>query len=515
MARFKFIGPAYTSRSIEVDCQECINLFTENIERNAGSISASSEERYALYGTPGRQLFCTLGDSPVRGVCASNEAIDLTDAGSAPGWYAVAGTTLYKIVASGTSPTDATGTATVIGTVAAGDVPGLPALPVQIQPVGNRKLIVRSNGGLYLADATALTVTAITLPDPMTYCTSFTVMDQYCIISGANASGNLQQFWISNVGDFTIFDPLDFATKEGNPDPILAVFSAYEQLFLFGPQTMEMWYDTGALNFPFQRMQGGGLLETGLALGRPEAICKMDNTIAWIGSDSRGYMVAWELRGNTPVRISNHAVENEWLQYNSAGVICYPYQEGGHFFFVVSFALNNVTWVYDSTTNHWHKRGQWDGSQYLCDIARYHGYNTPLHVVGDYRNGNLYLQSVSFYSDPGQNIRRLRRAPHISDEKKRLRHARLHLDMQTGAVPGTGAGSNPVMVLRFSDNGGQTWSNEKLANAGSVGQYAKRVIWRQLGSARDRVYEISTDEPIPIAFIDCYLDLVGSTERSG
>ena len=66
-------------------------------------------------------------------------------------------------------------------------------------------------------------------------------------------------------------------------------------------------------------------------------------------------------------------------------------------------------------------------------------------------------------------------------------------------------GWQPLIGLRFSDDGGQTWSNDKVAYAGHTGQYGWRVIWRQLGSGRDRVFEVYGQDPIPVALVEFYV----------
>ena len=64
------------------------------------------------------------------------------------------------------------------------------------------------------------------------------------------------------------------------------------------------------------------------------------------------------------------------------------------------------------------------------------------------------------------------------------------------------------VMLRWSDDGGHTWSNEHWANLGPIGQYGKRVIWRRLGMTtklRDRVYELSGSDPVKIAIMGAEL----------
>jgi hypothetical protein len=62
----------------------------------------------------------------------------------------------------------------------------------------------------------------------------------------------------------------------------------------------------------------------------------------------------------------------------------------------------------------------------------------------------------------------------------------------------------PQVMLRWSDDGGHTWSNEHWAQGGAVGAYGTRIFWRRLGMTlklRDRVYELSGTDPIQIAIM--------------
>jgi hypothetical protein len=70
--------------------------------------------------------------------------------------------------------------------------------------------------------------------------------------------------------------------------------------------------------------------------------------------------------------------------------------------------------------------------------------------------------------------------------------------------------SNAQVMLRWSDDGGHTWSNEHWASMGKLGEYGKRVIWRRLGMTtklRDRVYEVSGTDPVKIAIMGAELSV--------
>ena len=69
-------------------------------------------------------------------------------------------------------------------------------------------------------------------------------------------------------------------------------------------------------------------------------------------------------------------------------------------------------------------------------------------------------------------------------------------------------GYDPQVMLRWSDDGGHTWSNEHWNSMGKIGAYGTRTIWRRLGMTekiRDRVYEVSGTDPVKIAVMGAEL----------
>jgi len=73
----------------------------------------------------------------------------------------------------------------------------------------------------------------------------------------------------------------------------------------------------------------------------------------------------------------------------------------------------------------------------------------------------------------------------------------------------------PKVMLRWSDDGGHTWSNEHWREMGRIGEFGTRVIWRRLGMTgklRDRVYEVSGTDPVKIALMGAELDVSPSRD---
>lgn len=483
-----FIGGYWSPSSRIADSQRVINLYTELV--NSG---AEVNPRGYLRGTPGRSApYCTI-DAPVRCLWSGFGGPSSTDR-----MFAVGGGSYYELI----PVYNPAGEITALNANKRGSV-SISLAPAQIIPNGNQLLVV-SNNQAYLDNGGSPPF------GPVTPASTATFIDGYFVASQPGTA----QFNISDLstglGGFS-WDPLDFGVKQGYPDAISAVFAAYDLLWLFGFQTTEVWYNSGNNNFPFQRIQGA-FFQVGCVA--PFSVGQVGNTIMWLGSVYGGKAQVMQAQGYSfPVTVSNRALDTAIQSYPVVSdAVGYPYEEDGHIFYVLTFPSAGVTWCYDLTTQQWHQRGTWVPAQgkYLSDTygGQTHTYCFGKHWVGDSVSGNVYAQSNTTYTDNGNVIRRLRSAPHMTDENKRSRYDRLELFLQKGTVP---AGSDPQFTLRTSDDGGFTWSHERTIGVGGIGEYGHRVIWRRLGSGRDRVYEVSTSMDGPVAIVDAFLNIQPGT----
>jgi hypothetical protein len=357
---------------------------------------------------------------------------------------------------------------------------------------------------------------------------------------------NSQKVWVTTLLDGTSIDPLDFASAEGSPDNLVSMIVDHREAWLFGTNSVEVYYDAGNADFPLQRIQGA-YNEIGCAA--TFSVAKLDNGLFWLGADARGQGIVYRSQGYSGQRISTHAIEYAIAQYgNISDAIAYTYQQEGHSFYVLTFPSANATWVYDVSTQAWHERAGFDNGNFTrhrsnCQMA----YNSEV-VVGDYANGNLYAFDLDVYADNGSVqkwLRSWRALPTGQNNLNRTAHHSLQLDCESGVginnIDGVDPvylttesglylttedgvyllsvaevitiGSDPKAMLRWSDDGGHTWSNEHWSPMGKIGVYQHRVFWRRLGMTlklRDRVYEVSGTDPVKIAIMGAELHLSGT-----
>jgi hypothetical protein len=280
---------------------------------------------------------------------------------------------------------------------------------------------------------------------------------------------------------------------------------------VFGSDSVEVWYNAGSVDFPLERIQGA-FNEIGCASAY--SIAKLDNGLFWLGTDARGQGIVYRANGYTGTRVSTHAIEYAIAQYgNISDAIAYTYQQEGHAFYVLTFPSGNATWVYDVSTQAWHERAGFDAGQFMRHRSNCQCNFGGNIIVGDFENGNLYRFDLDVYADNGgvqKWLRSWRALPPGENNFKRTAHHTLQLNAETGVGLNTGQGSDPQVMLRWSDDGGHTWSNEHWASMGQIGEYGYRTFWRRLGMTlklRDRVYEVSGTDPVKIAITGAELVL--------
>jgi hypothetical protein len=81
--------------------------------------------------------------------------------------------------------------------------------------------------------------------------------------------------------------------------------------------------------------------------------------------------------------------------------------------------------------------------------------------------------------------------------------------MEAGVGLVSGQGSNPVILLEISKDGGHTWSQPHPASLGAIGEYKKRAIWNRLGQARDWLFRFTVTDPVKTVFVAAWAKVTG------
>lgn len=519
-----------------------VNLFPELVPEGG-------KQPAFLQRAPGLVLRATAGDGPIRGMWEQGQYV-----------YVVSGSTFYRV--------SNTWAVTPLGSVAGSG-------PVSMADNGTQIMIAADPAG-YIYNTLTGVFAPISDPDfPGAAVVDY--LDGYFVFIQPNS----QRIWVTALLDGTSVDPLDFVSAEGNPDNVVSMIVDHREVWLFGNNSTEVWYNAGLSDFPLVRVQGA---YNELGCAARYSVAKMNNQVYWLGKDFRGQGIVYVANGYQGQRISTHAVEWQIQKYGVlSDAIGFTYQQGGHSFYILVFPSVGKTWVYDASTGAWHERAGWD-DQWTRYRAQAQVFYNGENLAGDYENGNIYaldLDTHNYNGAPQRWLRSWRALPTGENTLNRTAQHSLQLDCETGVglaqypaydaedltaedgaillaeytqndlvtengevittetndnfetiadVPNlpydftppvylttteyeAAPGYDPQVMLRWSDDGGHTWSNEHWRSMGKIGQFGYRTIWRRLGMTlklRDRVYEVSGTDPVKIAIMGAELQVSGT-----
>jgi len=293
---------------------------------------------------------------------------------------------------------------------------------------------------------------------------------------------NSDQAIYSGLGDGTSYDLLDIFSAEGSPDGLVGLINDHRELLMCGTATIEIFYNAGGGDDAFVR-QGNAFIERGVFAR--DTVVKIDNGVHFFGNDR----IVYRLDGYNPVRISTHAIEYHLARVTEAWA--FTYTQEGHKFYVLCTDVG--TFAFDMATGAWHERRSYRMTNYRAGFAAI-AWGEPLLGAND--NGTLWRPNLEIYTEDGEPIISEVDLPTIERERQLLNMYAFELYCETGVGLVTGQGSEPKVMLTYSDDGGRTWSNELSRSLGTIGNYTHRAIWRGLGQFRQRQIKLTISDPV-------------------
>lgn len=458
----EFIRGSYTSQSPITDQEKTFNWYLEQAESKGANSPAS------LYPTPGVQMFST-------GTVAGGRAM-----------FSSTGTRAFGVFSTAFIEFFDDGSQITRGTVDADQNPAT----ICTNGDGGGQLFITSGGKGYCYDLLTNTLTLIA----GLAATMGGMLYGYFVAFDINTSS----IRISDLFDGLTWDPTQFAQNSISQDNWRAMLvTPYGQIFLPGSQTGQFWFNAGTFPFPFAP-DPAGLIEEGIAA--TFAIKQAGKSAVWLSTNKNGGYQVMRAVGFSPQRISDHALEYELSRLSKVSdFIAETYEDQGHSFLILTSPSGQISKVYDFKTNQWHDRGTWRSELNRYNYWRplFHCFAFNKHLMADHESAVLYDMDISYTRDvDGLEIVRMRQAPCLLNEDQRMSFPKFEVLLETGLGLGSGQGSDPIVMMQKSDDGGQTFSSERTAQAGRIGQYYARVIFWMTGQARKRVFRIKVSDPL-------------------
>ena len=431
------IGQAYKHPDLALSAQVTKNWYPE--------INLETSVVVSLQPFPGATLF-SAGSGKDRGMTEWGGMI-----------YKVTATTLYKI--------DSAGVPTSIGTIAGAKRCAFPA--------STDFLVIVTSGLAYVYDGSALSqITDVDLENP----NYGTYLNQQWIYQGQGA-----RFAVSDAGQPDQINGLNYASAESEGDDLVRPYVFNQILYLFGERNTESWYNSGAGNPPFDRIDGG-IVQKGL--GAADSISNNDRFIYFLGDDR----LVYRLSGAQAQSITTIPIAAAFQAYaDVSDAIGFCFQFNGQDFYQLQ--ISGETWVFNETAGGWFQltvgvnEAQHPATSYL------NVYGKRLIAAG----GDLLELTATENTFNGELIIRERVSALISGEGfgDKFIGSRAFMSRAEIIIKGVPPlGDAPQIMLSWSDDAGYTWSNERIINCGVLGNYTFKAVAHQLGSFYDRVIKI-------------------------
>ena len=467
MLSIPLFSSGYKSRSSSVTSVTMTGLFVADAEDRGDPMVA--------YPTPGLTQF---GTPPAveRGRHVSSAFPDRL--------YVVAGGSLYQVGNDGVA-------------ISRGNI-NTASGNVSLADNGAQLMLVDGQGGWILNMNTNvfLPITDSEFPDSAR---SVTFQDGYFIVEVPGTG----RFQLSSLYDGFLWNGLDTETASSSPDVTEAVLSYGGYLQVYGTRSVERFSNTGALSFPFTRIQGGNL-EYGVV--SRDTIVPMDESVIFLARNRLGEacLVQSGLSGGANI-VSTPDINYLWNNYSTLiDAEAFAYRLDGRSFYEITFPSANKTWLYNSTMGSWSEVSGLSGRHDVRDGVAF----GERFIVFSSSEPKMYILDKNAYDDNGMSIKRQITSRHIfSPNYNRLGAYRVRLDVQTGALLPTGQGADPNVALEISRDGGHTWGNKIWRSLGKLGEFGRLVQWNRCGMGRDVTFRFTVTDPFNFIAMGAYMDV--------
>lgn len=473
--KIDLVGGSYQQKYTAYNASRCINWYPVTSTQTEKNKSPT-----ALFPYPGLTLFTLLAGRYNRGIFTARTHNYPSRS------FAVVDNILYEILPNMTS--------IVRGTMLN---LGIGSTKIYMTCDQNDEVGIFGYQASYVFNMQTNTLTQITsaqFPGLISYAT---FVDGYTVVvsNGAvyyNLNNNLQGGWLLTQ---------TFSPTMTNA-PVIAALVLREEIYCFTSLATEIYYNNGT---PYTRMPRSTIL---IGLLAKDSICVVNDGFVFLGKNEKGetnvfvfdgyytctltspFSVNWALNNAPPSLDSAHAI----IQYTKDGHILYHLTVPGV-----------GTYVYDLLTQMWSERqslnpvNNSDGTTTILPFRGIHltnfaGYN----LLADSESGAIFKEDYANQTENGITIIRTRISQTFVQDYKNIDVSNFQLDCNTGAGSLSGQGSNPVIQISVSGDGGYNFKNPRNMSLGVQGNHLYRARKRKLGTQRTWVLKMVLSDPIDL-----------------
>lgn len=416
--------------------------------------------QFHLAPDPGLKSLVAVGDGPIRGMQWGSPYV-----------WVVSGGKIYRV--------SSTLTVTELGDIAGTG-------HVDMAWNGTQMLVTTTAEQSYSVDEDGVRAIAVTGLQDATYQEGY----------GAAIKRGTEDWYISAIDDMEDWAGLDYTNADAKPDKAVAIISAQGLIWVFGDQTVEFYQNTGNATFPFERVIGQRLEVGCIAHG---SVAIAGGQVMWLGQDESGALRVY--RGMQAQPVSTAAIERDIQEQTSPQTAhAFVYALDGQVFYVLSFSA--LTLQLNLDTGLWNHRKSQDIDRWR---AEHYCYAWRKRIVGDWQLGQLYELDPETFDDDGDEIRREGDSAPFWAQGDRATMWELFIDAQMGVgLDGDQQGDDPVIMMRYSDDEGHSWSAERTATLGKIGEYKRQARFHGLGQFEQRTIRLAVSDPVRAVICGVY-----------
>ncbi len=443
---------------------------TQLVNAYAEQLGNDAKAALAVYPCEGIVEFADTGDgTPCRGLIFMEDLEKV---------YTIHPSSAFKVTSGGT--------ATRIGTV-----PGTDYVQLSRNQKADPQIVGDTDAGLQIIES-----------DSLVYITDTDLTSEGDTISADFVGGyhayllEDRRFFISSENVAGTIAALDFATFEQRAGKGVRVIEDNGELIGLCSSWLEFWRDTGNADFPFEPI---GFKSRGCKAGN--AVIKCDQTVMFPGDDNNIHRID----NYNPKIISTPEVSRLIESDASASsMFGFAWDRGGHSF--ANWTGTNWSRCYDAATQTWHKRESYG---YNTWRARFSVRAFGKTLFGDSLTGKIGYSDRDTYTEFGAPIVWKVISPPLHVFPNGAILDAVHFDLATGYGTLSGQGSDPLVMLRVSTDGGNTFGQYRELELGVTGDYKARVTARRLGrfGPKGIVFELSISDPVARALIGSDVEL--------
>lgn len=452
------IGPTYVNRSLPVSAQSTRNFYIE--------VNPSGNEILSFQPFPGLKPLL-IADGEDRGLGRLKNVL-----------YKVSGNTLYKV--------DSNFNQTEIGTIEGVD-------RCSLDTDNNNLVITTGVGKPYSFNGATLTQgTDVDLPNASTV----TFINRRMVYDGRGGD-----VVFADLGSPLDVNSLNVANAEADPDDTIAVIAHNAQVYVFGDESTNPYYNSGVGNPPYQVIQNANI---NLGLDAIHSIAKNKNFVYFLSNE----LTPYRIEGLAYRSIGSPAIGQAIRKYSkTSDAYGVTFNFDSMNFYLLSFREANETWLFNEESLAWVNLAHGtNGDQHLIsDYQFIYG----KHVVSDRRNGNLYELDFDTFTDNGNVIQRRRDTLSINSNTFGVPGRDVFMDrLELIIDPGQSLVTEKAnIIMQYSDDNGKSWSAERWQDVGEQGDYTYKLWWFGLGTFRNRMFRFTMTDPINWVIISANADV--------